>query len=298
MRGGEAEIGMHVLAVMGVEMIIFLQNVPAPAWGLAGALVGVLGTLGATLLSNGSNDKRFAQQLQHDADQKAKDRAVETRRGVYLEAVEKLVAVGTFFGQLAVRDPTNIDEMSVEMTQFLAATSKVSLIAGERTRQKVSELSGVYSSLFIELMSDASEAHRLAIDIGVNRDSYERLKDERSRLLSAIKDANENSESKYRFESLSKSFDSTVKPMGEVSEEFSRLNQQRSVALEKYAASTTQKMSEMIELQAEALALLREEFDVDVDVDQMKVQFRSQSERSRTAAAALFEKLRNLGSRE
>lgn len=275
-----------------MTFIQFLQAIPAPAWGLAGAIVGVLGTLGATALSNGSNDRRFEKQLTHDAEQKSKDRALELRQNVYLAAAEQLAEINGFLGQLASVDPTDTKAMSAGILGFFKATAKVSLVASESTRKKVAEFSDAYGKLFIVLMADASEAHRLSVDINVNRETYDTINIERMRILAAMRDANENAESKYKFEALSKSFDSTAKQIDQLSAEYSELSERHNDALASYGASAGRKIASLAELQAEVGALLRAEFDLDVDVEGMKAQFREQSAEALATGDEFFSKLK------
>jgi hypothetical protein len=281
-----------------VSFIEYLQGVPAPAWGLAGAIVGAVagayGTLRATKITNRSNDMRFERQLEHDSGQKSKDRAAVLRREVYLKAAEEIAEVSGFLGQLATVDPTDTRAMSAGMLGFFKATAKVSLVASENTRKKVAELSGAYGRLFIELMSDASEAHRLKVDINVNRGAYEAVNSERVRILSAMRDANENAESKYKFQALSSSFDSTAAQIDEISAEFSKLSDKHNDALAAYGASAGRKIASLAELQAEVAALLRGELDLDVDVEAMKAQFREQSDKALATGDEFFSKLKSM----
>lgn len=88
-----------------MSFIDVLNEVPAPAWGLSGAIVGVVGTLGATIFTNRGANYRFEKQLKHEAEQRSRDRASELRRNVYLKAAEEIIAINTFFGQIAVVIP-------------------------------------------------------------------------------------------------------------------------------------------------------------------------------------------------
>lgn len=282
-----------------MSFVEFLRDIPAPAWGLGGAIVGVVGTLGASLLSNGASNKRFDRQLRHDAEQKAKDRAAEMRRKVYLDAAEQLVAVNAFLGQLASLDATDANAISAGMLDFFKATARVALVASENTRMKVAELSGAYGRLFMELMSTASEAHRLKIDINVNREGFASLNLERARLISAMRDANENVETKYKFESLSRSFERTADSIDEISTEFSELSEKHHNALIAYGVAAGGRISQLAELQAEVSALLRQEFDLDVNVERMKAQFRDQSSKAVDSGNEFFAHLsKSLNDRE
>jgi len=277
-----------------MDFIEFLQNVPAPAWGLAGAMVGVVGTLCAVLLTNRSTNSRFEQQLKHEAEQKSKDRAAELRRTVYLSAVEDLVAINSFLGQLAVVDPTNPENFANGVSGFFKSSARVSLVASEGARQKVAELTGAYGRMFLDLMVDASEAHRLKIDVNVNRQGYQDLHLERMRLIAAMRDANENVESKYKFEALTNSFDGTTKQMADLSAEFSELSDMHNIAIADYGALAVRKIAKLAELQAEVSALLRQELDLEVDLEGMKAQFREQSGKAIEAGDAFLAKLKRI----
>lgn len=277
-----------------MDFIEFLQNVPAPAWGLAGAMVGVVGTLCAVLLTNRSTNSRFEKQLKHEAEQKSKDRAAELRRTVYLSAVEDLVAINSFLGQLAVVDPTNPENLANGVSGFFKSSARVSLVASEGARQKVAELTGAYGRMFLDLMVDASEAHRLKIDINVNRQGYQDLHLERMRLIAAMRDANENVESKYKFEALTNSFDGTVNKMADLSAEFTELSGMHNTAIADYGALAVRKIAKLAELQAEVSALLRQELDLEVDLEGMKAQFREQSGKALEAGDTFLAKLKTI----
>lgn len=275
-----------------MNLVEVLLEVPAPAWGLAGAIVGVVGTLSASWLSNRSNDRRFSRQLSHDAEQKAKDRVGQLRRDVYLSAVDELVSVSAFMGRLATIDPTNTEALSSGFLGFMKATARVQAVANEITRRKVAELSGAYGRLYIELLADAAPAHLIKLDIDINRVSYAKLHAERMRLVSAMREENEGVSSKFKFEALSSSFENTSRFIETVSREYVELSAKHNAALAAFAASTAAKIVCLSELQAEVSALLRSEFDLDADLESMKAEFRSQGEQARLASEQHLERIK------
>lgn len=277
-----------------MTFIEFLQGVPGSAWGLAGAIVGVLGTLSATALSNRSNDNRFDKQLKNDAEQKSKDRAATLRRHVYLNAAEELTAINTVLGQLASLDPTETEKLTASVIGFFKATAKVSLVSGRETRKKVAELSGAYGELFVELMIDASDAHRSKADMNINRGIYESLHAERLRILAAMRDVNENADSRYRFEALSNSYKGTNKQVEELSDEFAVLGERHNEAIAAFATSTAAKLASLDELRSEVSALLSEELEVVVDLEGMKAVTIVQSARGREALQRILAKLKKI----
>lgn len=271
-----------------------LQGIPAAAWGVIGAGLGVIGTLGATFLSNWSNDGRFNRQLAHDAAQKAKDRAAELRRPVYLNASDQLIAVNGFMGGLAAMDATDKAALTSGLIAFMTATSRVGLVADETTRKKVGELSSAYGQMFFQLLADASKAHSLQGSIKANRGVYKRLNREQSRLLSAMRDANQNKESKFIFASVWESSEAISKQIKENAEEYAALTDEQNTALVEYGRTTAERMAAVAELQAEVSALLRQELDLGADLEQMKKEFKGQSQTAKNAAEVFYEKLEQL----
>ena len=211
-----------------------------------------------------------------------------------MKAAEEMAAVNGFLGQLATIDPTDTKAVSEGMLGFFKATAKVSLVASEKTRKKVTELSGAYGQLFIDLMADASEAHLLKTDININREAHETINIERTRILAAMRDANESVDSRYKFEALSRSFDSTTMQVDKLSAEFSELADKHNDAISAYGASTARKIASLVDLHAEVAALLRSEFDLDVDAEAMKAQFREQSDNALATGDRFFSKLEAL----
>ena len=272
----------------------FLQEIPGAVWGVIGTAIGVIGTLSATYLSNSSNDDRFDRQLTHDAQEKAKDRAAELRRSVYLDAADQLIAVNAFLGGLASVDPTDKRALTDGLLGFMTATSRVQLVATEETRRRVAELSDIYGVMFFELMADASNAHLLQCDIKINRDSYDNLHLERLRLIAAMRDFNENIESKYIFDALSKSLDRTTPQIEKIMAEYVALTAKQNLALTSYGASLGEKMRGLAEILTEVTALLRKELDNEVDLEQMRIDSKLRLEKVKRAAGSLMVRFKEI----
>jgi hypothetical protein len=271
-----------------------LQAIPGAAWGVTGVAMGVIGTLGATFLSNRSNDSRFDKQLLHDATQKAKDRAAELRRAVYLNASDQLIAVNAFMGGLASMDATDKSALTSGLINFMTATSRVGLVADENTRKKVGEISSTYGQMFFRLLAEASRAHSLQGLIKANRAVYKRLDREQVRLLAAMRDANENKESKFIFKSIWDSSEAVSKQLKDNADEYATLTDEQNALLVEYGRAAAVEMAAVTELQAEVSALLRQELDLGIDLEQMKKEFKGQSETAKNAAEVFYRKLEEL----
>lgn len=289
-RSGINAVATHDQAASAAATI--LQSIPAPAWSFAGAVIGaVSGLIGALVgvwISNSSNNRRLEQQLKHDIQEKSKDRTFALRREIYLAAVAELTEINSLLGQLATFDPTKPEVMNSRLTEFLKALSKVSLVSEEETREKVIVLNAKYSKLFVELLADAGAAYKLKIDMNVNRDSYQTLHCERTRILAAMRDFNENTQTKYRFEVLSRAAESIGERVDELSLEFSDLGKMYNAAVSGYAMSTVNKVAALNDLRAEVHSSLSHELGISVDAERLKVIVREQSREANEALQSML----------
>jgi hypothetical protein len=125
------------------------------------AIVGLLGTLLGAIMaavialvvnqkSNRQQTERLKIQLQHEAEQKNRDREMTLRRDVYLEAASEMANAARYiakFGDLNL--PFATHEAIVH--NYGAALSKVHLVAGMEALIKVIEASNVFSRINLEL---------------------------------------------------------------------------------------------------------------------------------------------------
>lgn len=267
---------------------LILQQIPPAVWTLAGGVLGVMGTLAASMVANRGNNTRLEKQLKQDESQKHLDRITQARRSVYLEAVDEMVGISVFLGSLGGADPTDQEALSSAFVRFQKACGRISLVCEEETRKRLVDLAGGYSRLFIELMVEAKRAHSLKVDIGVNRDAYETLSAERQRIVSAIKEASESVAPKYIVEALSASFDRVTKQIEKNASEYDAFTKAYNAELPIYARAAAEKISEISPLQAEISAGLRRELGLDVDLEEMRRQFVEQAALAKSAGEKFF----------
>jgi len=117
-----------------IDLIAFLKSIPDVIWS---GLIASMLTLGGVLISNGSNTNRLKLQLQHDANEKTKERTATLRREVYLRAAEELVKANAHLATLPQLDlsKTNLGD---GLQGFFSATARLQLIAEPKTALLVS----------------------------------------------------------------------------------------------------------------------------------------------------------------
>lgn len=141
-------------------MLIFslglLEKIPASFWGV---VVGSFFTIIGVALTNGASNRRLAEQLQHEREQKTKDRDMALRKEVFLAAAE---AIST--GTNGIRGFGNIDTSYGALTRgFLEKSSAISgvyLIATTNTVTAVASFMGELDVLYLKLQIDRVELSR------------------------------------------------------------------------------------------------------------------------------------------
>lgn len=161
------------------EILKLLGKVPDVVWsGIIASLLTFIGVM----LSNGSNTKRLKIQLNHDAEEKAKERTAILRRDVYLKAFEELNRVNTKLVALAQADFVNSNPTN-DLQDFYAAASKLQLIAEPETSILSSKLVAAYGILTMRLLARLGPLNDIKIEISINDRAYDVAVAEVNRIL-------------------------------------------------------------------------------------------------------------------
>lgn len=169
-------------------IISFLQSVPDVVW--SGIIASFL-TLSGVLISNRSNTTRLKLQLQHDAEEKSKERNGILRREVYLRFAEELVKANAYLSELPQIDATKVN-IGDGLQGLMAATARLQLVAEPNTALLVGQLSAAYVELVLKLMTQLLPVTNAKIDIQITDDCYVKAQAEVTRLLSEMAKQNES----------------------------------------------------------------------------------------------------------
>ncbi|MDR6581634.1 hypothetical protein [Pseudomonas extremaustralis] len=160
------------------QIIEFMKTVPDVIWsGIVASAI----TLFGVMISNKSNSGRLLLQLNHDANEKSKERMSKLRHDVYLKAIEDIEITNIKLGTLVSRDFTKID-MTLELQAITASMAKVKLVAEPETTKLAGELSAEFGVVFLKLLPWLAVVQNAKADIEINSSSYDSSFAEASRL--------------------------------------------------------------------------------------------------------------------
>jgi len=266
-----------------VPQTIFL-GLPSVVWsGVIGAAMALIGTLGAVVATNWGNTRRLEAQLNHDANERVKERLASLRRDLYLKAVEANVRGLEYFGNLPQVDFTKPDA-SIPIQNVFAIGAQLQLVASQGAAQLISDLISAYGELQFKLLAKVLPMHDLRAGIDVQTIHYDNVQLEIKRLLMAMKQYNESGQNdRGLFTRLNQSFEFAQKMAKQYSDERSNLSAERIALQRQFANDLIPDIKLISELQTRVLVELRRELDVGGDIEIFSRMMRKQSERAEKA---------------
>jgi hypothetical protein len=263
---------------LGILSIIFahLKSIPDVIW--SGVIASLL-TLGGVLLSNRDNTRRLLIQLQHDADQKAKDRINVMRRDTYLDTVEQLTKVNSYLAGLPQRDVSK-ENVADGLQAFFTSVAKLQLVAEPQTALLVLKFQADYGELIFDLMRHLIPTIEAKTDIQINDDHYQKTQREISRILSEMSRQNESGKPNSDvFGVLQKSFDFQQSLSSKYAEDRSQARQRFNASSITFQRFLLKRMRELYPKQVPVLMAIRRDLGLTDELADFQKEMELQSKR-------------------
>ena len=259
-------------------------GLPDVVWsGVVAAITALLGTFGGVIGTNWGNTKRLNRQLEHDTEEKAKERLLAIRRELYLKAVDANVRGLAYFGSLAQVDLTAPD-VSAPFQDVLAAAAQLQLVVNQSTVQFISSLVSAYGELQLKLIAKVFPIHNLRSEIDTQSTLYDNTQAEIKRVLSTMTQYNESGQhDQERFDRLTRSFELARNMAQKTAAERSELWNRKNTLHRQFLKDMLPELKQISELQIYVLVELRRELDIEGDIEIFKRIMRAQVERMEKA---------------
>lgn len=244
------------------KIFLLVRSVPEVIWA---AITASLLTLGGVLVTNRGNYKRLSEQLFHDASQRDKERKMELRRQVYLEAAEAITANYLIINKLPDLSITD-SYLSKQFSDSAASISKVNIIGSDDTVKAVSELSTIIATKYLQLTVKRIPLLQRQQEINVQNGLLTRSAAERDRMIELMKEFNlKGMGDKRLWEVINKNFEFEQKRCNEYISKINELQkiinqEQIQLSLECFEAS-----KEVSEYFIPAVSAIRKEMDIPFD---------------------------------
>jgi hypothetical protein len=262
-----------------------LLGLPVVWSGIIAAGIALLGTAVGAFATNWGATKRLKLQLDHDTEQKAKERLLALRRELYLKAVDANVRGLAYFGTLPQADFTKPDA-DLPIRNLLAVGAQLQLVVNQGTVQMVSDVISAYGALQIKLIMKVMPMHNLRTDINLMNAQYDNAQAEIKRVLALMTQLNESGQrDPERFERLNRSFEFARQVSQEAADARVESWDQSNALQRQYMADLVPEMRRLSELQTRLLVELRRELDVGGDIEFIKRTMQNQLERAERAVS-------------
>jgi len=267
----------------------FLTSIPDVIW--SGVIASLL-TLGGVLLANRSSTVRLRIQLEHDSQEKAKQRRAELRKDVYLEAAEQSVKANAYLAALPNVDLSKPDAVT-PIQGFFAAAAKLQMVADTKTAIHTSQLVGTYGQLLLKVLQLARPIQDAKFTAHLSKQYYDEAQIEIKRILAAMIALNESGKpDPEQFASLGRSFEfRRAQAATHAAEQQAALDQATSLHLN-FLREFLPSIKEIGKKTMVLMIEIRREFDIESDGEAMENELRAQWQRMDESINAL---LRSLG---
>ena len=263
----------------------FLTSIPDVIW--SGVIASLL-TLGGVLLANRSSTTRLRLQLQHESQEKAKQRRAELRRDVFLVAAEEFVKANGYLVALPNAD-FSIPNAITPIQSFFAAAAKLQMVADTKTALCASQLSGNYGQLLFKALQLARPIQGVKFDAELSKRHYDEAQVEIKRVLAAMTALNEQGKpDPEKFAALGRSFEFQRAQADKfAAEQQHSLNQAKAFHIE-FLRDFLPSAKE-IGIQTMALMIeIRREFEIESDGGAMENELRAQWQRMDESISSLL----------
>ncbi|WP_341679109.1 hypothetical protein [Niveibacterium sp. SC-1] len=166
-------------------LITFLIAVPAPLWGLAGAIFGALAALLAAGMANRGSTERLRLQLAHDAAERAEQRRADLRKEVFLDVAAHLMKANALLGSLALIDVAKRPPLD-ELNGVLVSAMRVQMVSSVETAAAASGLLASFEATVRVLLESAAPAQKKRVETEIAREHFRGCDNETRRILSEI----------------------------------------------------------------------------------------------------------------
>lgn len=156
---------------------------------LVGVVIGSMFTLTGVVLTNRTNLRNLRLQLQHDREQKSKERALAMRRDIYVAAAESLAsALSTIarFGDLSLDNTALMSDYREKSAQL----AKVHVVATEPTALALTSVMREVANVFINLNIQRGQLLSVRQQMGAFLDQMHRHNASRDQYLELMKQHN------------------------------------------------------------------------------------------------------------
>lgn len=279
----------------GSLVLYLLHHVPDTVWA---ALIAAGVAFVTTTLSNRHSRKELRMQLDHNASERDRDRAMALRRDVYLPAIEAVTRTQAALGQVVDLN-ADVSALSKQMVADFSTIAKVHLIAGEATVRGLLAFQKALMPAYFELLTRRASLDLRRGAIATEQSLFDRALAEHQKLTQMMQQINlaNSPDAPAAMERVKAQADIQMKEMKAHAGKEAALHAEQMADHLSVMQRLTELSSGVAELMPETLLSARAELDLPIDPDLYKRLFVEQQEAVQNTISEFVEGLRKAGPR-
>jgi hypothetical protein len=271
-------------------LLKILLKIPDVVWA---AVIASLLTLGGVYLTNRGSYKRLLKQLEHESSQKDRERNMEIRRQVYLDAAEAITENHLILMKMSDLGISDSD-LSKQFSKSAAIISKVYAIGSAKTVKTVSELTSAIGSRYLLLIAERIPLIQRKHEIEIQNELIMKASAERDQMIEIMKNVNLQGIQDDRLMSVAernfKFQQDQVSKLLDKRNQLIEINGKEQIQL---AMKCFQASREVSEYFAPAINSVREEMDIPFDEEAYRNTIEKGWEASEQSLKEFFSKITN-----
>lgn len=258
-------------------MLELLKQIPEVVWA---ALLASLLTLSGVVLSNRNSRSQTLAQLDHDSNQRNREREMNLRREVYLQAAEAIAR-----GQNILTRLTDLNlseqEMGAQFSVDSSTLAKIQIVSTNETVQAVSAFQQELASAYLELILKRVRLLERKRSIELLTEFIDRSQAEQNRLIDLMKKLNlEGNADQRLWKVIGDNFEFQKEQHKKYMEERNELWAEQNKAHLSFAKLCFLRFVEVSKLVPPAVFASREELELPIDKEAYLVTFNENIDRS------------------
>lgn len=271
-------------------LLCYIASVPDTIWA---AIIAATITLLGVYLTNRHYANQQTKQLEHERDENERNRKLDLRKYVYLEAAEELVVAIQHVMNLSRIDLTKVNPAD-ELENFFKSTAKASLVASDETASKINHLLSAFNETFFSLLPELKPIQDARTKRDIENNLYERHQAEVNRILATMAQFNEEAKADPNiWNALSSSFDFNSEQAAKAADTrntaWTELNTQKQI----FAKKAITQIKDVAALIPIVLTAIRSELDIPTDIHMYEQELNQRYNRADELLDELFKKIKD-----
>lgn len=253
-------------------LIYILSTIPDLIWG---AFIATVSSVVVMHYSNKASMNRMIKQLQHDSSVRDRERSMNLRKEIYLDAAEAITSMHNSLANMTKLEANN-DELSASFNMSALVIAKVNVVGGNELVRNINAFSYKASEYFLELFYIRGKLLIIKNEIEQYQNIVNKLFNDQDQLLEIMKQLNlEGNTDDHKWGYINTTRDFNRNTIEEYTEKINECTIKLLEENKEFTELCYAKYFEISPLIPELVFAVRDELELSVDRDEYLINYNS-----------------------